>query len=93
MVNRYQKKRMWHVLQVIITIIDNIIQRIHTLPAISEHTKQTIEEYLEEHHLFIELDEALFFDVKFIFLSHLLTLTKKQHPSSSFMLHGYSCPS
>lgn len=87
MVHKYQKNCKWHQWDVFIQTIDKLIEKINALPPISEHTKQTIEHYLKDNHLYIELDEEFLFDIKFVFLSHVLTLTKKQFPSTSFMLH------
>ncbi|WP_298625273.1 hypothetical protein [uncultured Legionella sp.] len=91
MVQKYQKNSNWHQWDVLIQAIEELLEKMNTLPPISGHTKQTIEQYLQEHHLFIDLDESFLFDIKFVFLSHVLTLTKKQFPSTSFMLQEKTC--
>lgn len=91
MVHQYQKKGAWSVWQEVSNALEKIIQRIQALSPINERNQQTIAAYLLEHQLFIEADEDLLLDIKFIFLSRLLTLTKKQCPSSTFMLHEKTC--
>lgn len=91
MVHKYQSKQGWFIWHAVIESLDEIIQKIHEMPPIDERTKQTIGEYLQEHSLLFNLDNELIFDLKFIFLSRLLTLTKKQFPSSSFMLNEKTC--
>jgi len=71
--------------------LDDLIQKIYSLPPINESTKQTIEEYITEQGLQLEIEEEFLFDIKFVFLSHLLTLTKKEYPSVTFMLHEKTC--
>ena len=87
MTQKYKDKKARSALYWVVDALDNFIKTIDALPPINEHSGQTIENYLQEHHLSLELDKELLFDVQFIFLSHLLTLTKKALPSSSFMLH------
>lgn len=56
MVQKYENNKnhfLWHFC---INRIDKLIQKIHSLPPINEHTKQSIEEYLLEHHLNFELE-------------------------------------
>ncbi|MBL7479550.1 hypothetical protein [Legionella bononiensis] len=89
---KYKNKNMSSVWHSVMQSLNEIINKINSLPPINERTGQTIEDYLQEHHLYIESDNNnLIFDIKFIFLSHLLTLTKKQLPSSTFMLHEKTC--
>ena len=91
MVQKYQTKRTFQQWTLFIKSLDELIQKIYSLPPIDESTKQTIEEYLTQHGLLIEIEEDFLFDIKFIFLSHLLTLTKKEYPSTTFMLHEKTC--
>ncbi len=88
MTQRYKENSVLHG---VIHSLHEIIQKISALPAINVHNEQTIESYLQEHHLHLNLDKELSFDIKFIFLSHLLTLTKRQHPSASFILNEKTC--
>ena len=90
--HKYNGKKASSVWHSVMRSLNEIINKINLLPPINERTEQTIENYLQENHLYIiETDDDLIFDIKFIFLSHLLTLTKKQLPSSSFMLHEKTC--
>ena len=87
--NKHQYK--WNTLNSIIQSLQEIIETISLLPTINEHTNQTIGEYLQKHNLYLKLNEDLIFDIKFIFFSYLLTLTKKKLPSDNFMLHEKTC--
>lgn len=83
---KYERENRWHEWYEIIDKIDDMVVQIEQSYQFDEHTKQSFESYFLEKHLFVELDPDLFFDIKFVFLSHILTLTKKDYPSSNFML-------
>ncbi|KTC69827.1 hypothetical protein Lbir_1967 [Legionella birminghamensis] len=91
MTNKYRDTSAFSVWHSVMQSFNTIIEKISALPPINEHTRQTIESYLQEHGLYLGFDNELLFDVKFIVLSYLLTLTKKQLPSSSFMLYEKTC--
>lgn len=91
MVQKYQSKKALQQWTLFIKSLDELIQKIYSLPPINESTKQTIEEYITEQGLQLEIEEEFLFDIKFVFLSHLLTLTKKEYPSETFMLHEKTC--
>lgn len=89
--NKYEDHKKIQVWHDFLHSIDNIIKKISQLPPIDPHTKLSIHDYLEKHHLYVELPRETLFEIKFIFLSYLLTRTKKQFPSSSYMLNEKTC--
>lgn len=90
-VYKYKSNAEWHFWSYIIDSLDEMIKKIDTLEPINEHTKKTIRDFLEEHHLYFKLNNNVMFDVQFVFLSYLLTLTKKPFQSSSFLLYEKTC--
>jgi hypothetical protein len=92
MTEKYNNHEYGSGLHMVVDALEKIIKKTHLLPEINEKSGQTIEQFLQENQLYLEIDEKLFFDVKFLFLCYLLTLTKRQFPSSTFMLHEKTCP-
>lgn len=75
----------------IIYSLERIQEKLSYLPPICPQTKQTIADYLLENALYIAMDEQVLFDIKYVVLCRLLTITKKELPVSGYMLHEKTC--